>query len=214
MVDTPTCQVGAERRAGSNPVPHPFQRAQDQPPEPFVFSAACFLTTRPVGYLAAETGARGEAALLLAPNPGTHQNTYLTTSGVAALHSDANLAFSIACNTAGPGGVPGAEALSGLARAFFLAGAQSVLVSLWPVEDKSAADVASQFFKLGFLGAQDTQAGALRGAKLSVINRGGFASHPAFWAPFVLIGDGRRSLSSGATAHASSLNPLLLSEKK
>ncbi len=92
---------------------------------------------------------------------------------------------------------------------------RKTLHSTWRlVQRKSAADVASQFFKLGFLGAQDTQDGALRGAKLSVINRGGFASHPAFWAPFVLIGDGRRSLSSGATAHASPLNPLLLSEKK
>ncbi|MDE0795477.1 MAG: CHAT domain-containing protein [Alphaproteobacteria bacterium] len=38
-----------------------------------------------------------------------------------------------ACNTASADGTPGAEGLSGLAKAFFYAGSQSLLVSHWSV---------------------------------------------------------------------------------
>ncbi len=43
-----------------------------------------------------------------------------------------------ACNTAAPDGTPGAEALSGLAKAFFYAGSRALLVSHWPVSSSEA----------------------------------------------------------------------------
>ena len=58
---------------------------------------------------------------------------YLSASEVAALKLDADWVILSACNTAA-GGAEGAEALSGLARAFFYAGARAMLVSHWSVD--------------------------------------------------------------------------------
>ena len=61
----------------------------------------------------------------------------LTSSDVAQLRLNAEWVVLSACNTAA-GGKPGAEALSGLARPFFYAGARALLVSHWPVESEPA----------------------------------------------------------------------------
>ncbi|MFZ1743986.1 MAG: CHAT domain-containing protein, partial [Pontixanthobacter sp.] len=66
---------------------------------------------------------------------------FLAASEIAAsLKLDADWVILSACNTASPA-KSGAESLSGLARAFFYAGARSLLVSHWPVEDDIAARI-------------------------------------------------------------------------
>src|SRR5262249_58986771 len=93
-----------------------------------------------------------------------------------------------ACNTAA-GQAKDAEALSGLARAFFYAGARSALVSHWPVNSHSTVSLITG--AIGKLQADPKigRAEAQRRAMLTMIESGErYEAHPAFWAPFVLVG--------------------------
>jgi CHAT domain-containing protein len=113
----------------------------------------------------------------------------LTASEVTLLRLDADWVILSACNTASSDG--GGEALSGLARAFFYAGARALMVSHWPVNSDSAVRLAS-----GAVGAlaDDPSIGraeALRRAMVAEIERGGDAADPANWAPFIVVGAGR-----------------------
>ena len=63
----------------------------------------------------------------------------LTASQLVGLDLDADLVILSACNSGGPGGTTAGESLSGLARAFFYAGARSLLVTHWSVNDQAAA---------------------------------------------------------------------------
>jgi CHAT domain-containing protein len=92
-----------------------------------------------------------------------------------------------ACET-GVGKRVGGEGLITLARAFFHAGARSVVVSLWQVRDESTRDLMVRFYR--GLDTGETRVEALRHAKLQMIQGGRFA-HPFYWAPFVLVGDTR-----------------------
>ena len=90
------------------------------------------------GALAGELQAGAEPGLILTP-PGEatpEDDGYLSASEIAGLKLDADWVILSACNTAA-GGAEGADALSGMARAFFYAGARSLLVSHWAVESDS-----------------------------------------------------------------------------
>ena len=88
-----------------------------------------------------------------------------------------------ACQTALGGEIKG-EGLMSLTRAFMYAGTPSVVVSLWNVNDESAADLMIRFYRNLKTGRM-SKSEALRQAQLETIRDNGF---PFFWAPFVLIG--------------------------
>jgi CHAT domain-containing protein len=96
-----------------------------------------------------------------------------------------------ACNTIA-GDKPGAEALSGLARAFFYAGARALLVSHWPVASNAATRLTTSTFDI--LAADPTagRAEALRRAMLAHLGDTSQPRHayPAIWGPFSLVGEG------------------------
>ena len=142
----------------------------------------------------------GEPALELTPDPATpaaegslpQASALLTASDVAQLSLRADVVILSACNTGG-GEKRGDEALSGLARAFFYAGARSMLVSHW----EAAVYPASYLMTRTFANGADLQAkgiaGAFKDAQLSMINDPGAdegAAHPENWAVFVVIGRG------------------------
>ena len=96
-----------------------------------------------------------------------------------------------ACNTASSDGTPGAEGLSGLAKAFFYAGSRALLVSHWPVESRSAAKLTTRMLKE----AKDKTIGraeALKRSMLAIMNtpKQPHLAHPMFWAPFTVVGEG------------------------
>src|SRR5690606_22207527 len=95
-----------------------------------------------------------------------------------------------ACNTAGSDGKPGAEGLSGLARAFLYAGARSILVSHWPVRDDAAARLTTD--AIAAVGQGIGRSEALRRAMLALMEdkRDLSLAHPSAWAPFVVVGEG------------------------
>ena len=97
-----------------------------------------------------------------------------------------------ACNTASAGN-DHADSLSGLARAFFYAGARALLVSHWPVNSQAAVDLTTRSFNTLKEHPELGRAEALRQAMLSLIDHGtARTADPAYWAPFVVIGEGGR----------------------
>ncbi|QYK40257.1 MAG: CHAT domain-containing protein [Paracoccaceae bacterium] len=113
----------------------------------------------------------------------------LTQTDIARLRVNADWVVLSACNTA-VGDSPGAEPLSGLAQAFVYAGARALLVSHWPVESRSAVRLMTETFRISAETPGITGAEAQRRAILSMIDSPPDArwSHPAYWAPFVLVG--------------------------
>ena len=95
-----------------------------------------------------------------------------------------------ACNTAAADG-KAEEALSGLARGFFYAGSRSLLVTHWAVESESAKLLTTATFQHYTANPQAAKAESLRQAMLKVMAMPQY-SHPAFWAPYALVGDGGR----------------------
>lgn len=140
------------------------------------------------GLVTGELGGLAEPALVLTPpsEASTGDDGLLTASEVSGLHLDAAWVILSACNTAA-GDKGNAEALSGLARSFFYAGARALLVSHWPVNSAVAVELTTSAVDRLDLG----RAEALRQAMLQQINAGGARAVPASWAPFVVIGEGR-----------------------
>ena len=115
----------------------------------------------------------------------------LTSSLIAGLDLDADVIILSACNSAGPQG-PVGESLSGLARAFFYAGARSLLVTHWSINDQASAYLVAETLKRARSGGM---AAALRGAQLALLDGAGtrlpaIIAHPFYWGAFALIGDG------------------------
>ncbi len=135
----------------------------------------------------------GEPALVLSlpKTPTDFDDGLLTASEVAQLKLNADFVVLSACNTAA-GEKPGAEALSGLARAFFYAGARALLVSHWAVDSQDAARLATATF--GNLKSDPSigRAEALRRAMLAFLNDPSEERnpYPAYWAPFFIAGEG------------------------
>jgi CHAT domain-containing protein len=147
------------------------------------------------GLIAGELGGLAEPALVMTPPrvATAEDDGLLTASEAARLHLSADWVLLSACNTASGDGRAGADGLSGLARAFFYAGARSLLVSHWPVQDDAAAALTT-----GALQRLDREPGigraeALRRSMVALIDREDAPrfAHPASWAPFVVVGEGR-----------------------
>ncbi len=116
---------------------------------------------------------------------------FLTLSEVLGLKLNADWVVLSACNTASGDG-KNEEAVSGLGRAFFFAGSRRLLVSYWPVETVSARLLTTELFRRQTQQPEESKAEALRHSMLKLMSSSKDYSHPAFWAPFGLIGDAAR----------------------
>jgi CHAT domain-containing protein/Tfp pilus assembly protein PilF len=144
------------------------------------------------GALAGELDGTHEPGLILTP-PDTateDDDGYLSASEIAALKLDADWVVLSACNTAA-GGATNAEALSGLGRAFIYAGARSLLVSHWAVYSDATVKLVKGAVREMSRNAKVGRAEAMRRSMLALIDKGTpEEAHPAFWAPFVVVGEG------------------------
>ena len=143
------------------------------------------------GLLPGELRCQSEPALAMTPpataTPG--DDGLLDASEVATLKLDADWVVLSACNTAGPDGSLGGEGLSGLARAFFYAGARAVVATHWAIASKPTVDLTTSMFAAYTKEPNIGRAEAMRRAQ-AALRAQAATSHPFFWAPFVVVGDG------------------------
>ena len=115
------------------------------------------------------------------------EDGWLTALDVFNLKLDASLVTLSGCRT-GVYRLGGGEEMLGLARSFLAAGAHSLLMSSWDVEDRSTSAVMQAFYQAVFNGKG--KGAALQLAQRQLID-GEIAHfrHPYFWAPFYLVGE-------------------------
>ncbi len=109
---------------------------------------------------------------------------WLTVRDAYALDFHGGLVTLSACETGVSAVAPGDEVI-GLARGFFSTGAQTLLLSLWTVDDEATARLMTNFYTA--LRGGERPAAALRRAQLASLKE---QPHPFFWSPFVLVGRG------------------------
>ena len=127
------------------------------------------------------------SALLLKPDAGGAggpEDGFLTALEISELKMDARLVVLSGCGT-GAGSLFKGAGLRGLTGAFRRAGACSLVVSLWSVDDRATAAFMGLFYR--FLAGGDPPALALGKAKREMI--GGRDRNPFHWAAFVLVGE-------------------------
>lgn len=161
--------------------------------------------------LPAELRCQSEPAIITSAPAGAADagQALLTASDVTQLDLDADLVILSACNSGGgssKNGVGGAgESLSGLARAFFYAGARTLLVTHWSVNDQVAAYLVAETLRRMHAEPALGVAGALHASQLAMLDDAGKGlpaevAHPFFWAPFAVIGEGGGGVGAAATA--------------
>ena len=150
------------------------------------------------GLVADDIKGLNEPALVLTPPdvPDPNDDGLLTASEISqSLKLNADWVVLAACNTAAES-KPGAEALSGLAKSFFHAGARALLVSHWRVDSEAAARLTTATFEIQARDKTIGRAEALRQAMLMQIEKKVtdtadlWNAYPAFWAPFSVVGEG------------------------
>jgi tetratricopeptide (TPR) repeat protein len=135
---------------------------------------------------------KAEPALVLSlpEHPTELDDGLLTASEVAQLTLNADWVVLSACNTAAAA-APGAEALSGLARAFFYAGARSLVVSNWEVNSESTVELMTGMFAALAADPKLSHGEALQKSMLAMIDNMQHPdwADPTYWAPFVVVGE-------------------------
>jgi CHAT domain-containing protein len=142
------------------------------------------------GLLAGDLPNLNQPALAMAGTTSPNESPLLTLEDVLSLKLNADWVVLSACNTAGADG-KAEEALSGLARGFFFAGSRSLLVTHWSVESESAVLLTTHTFAAYKKNPTMRRADALRQAMLETMKSPKYG-HPAFWAPYALVGEGGR----------------------
>lgn len=122
---------------------------------------------------------------------------YLTVDEIFDLELNANLIVLSACQTGQVGGLvkdqlPSGDDLVGLTRAFVYAGTPSIIATLWFVDDASTSRIMEEFY-INLIDKKLSKSEALRLAQISILNDSESLdwSHPFFWAPTILIGNGK-----------------------
>ncbi|THD53060.1 CHAT domain-containing protein [Phenylobacterium sp.] len=149
-----------------------------------------------------------EPALVTSVGASDDSDGLLDASEILDLKLDADLVVLSACDTGGAGSEAtdltglqgGGEALGGLTRAVIYAGGRALVVSHWSVDSAATVRLMTGLFSAPAV----SEAEALQQAQLSLQQSADW-SHPYFWAPFTIVGDGARAMptagAAGAAAH-------------
>jgi CHAT domain-containing protein len=111
----------------------------------------------------------------------------LNTWEVYGIPLRAKMVILSSCNT-GNGQLHSGEGILSLARGFMYSGSQSVVMSIWEIEDKSGTEIVREFYK--YLKRGGTKSDALRKARLNYLKDADMLrSHPYFWSSLVIYGN-------------------------
>jgi CHAT domain-containing protein len=154
------------------------------------------------------------SALVLGSQVNESEDGMLQAWEIARMQLKADLVVLSACNTA-MGRSFRHDEISDLVPAFLLAGARTVVGSIWPLEDRSTAHLMTRFY--AYLARGMDKGSALRQAKLDFIAKYKDAALPVLWAGMVMIGDSSDSIidehnwsfldAPSVLTHFSSFNP-------
>jgi LPXTG-motif cell wall-anchored protein len=126
------------------------------------------------------------SSLVFTEDSDSVENNFLQAYEISRLNLNADLVVLSACET-GYGKFEKGNGIASLARAFMYAGASSLVVSLWQVNDFSTGEIMKIFYQNLAKGMK--KGSALREAKLEYMKSAeGMFRHPAFWSAFVQIG--------------------------
>jgi CHAT domain-containing protein len=111
----------------------------------------------------------------------------LKTFEIYGIPLKAKMVVLSSCNT-GSGRMSSGEGILSLARGFIYSGSQSVVMSLWEIEDKSGTEIVEKFYrnlKNGY-----SKSTSLKMARIDFLNNADqLRSHPYFWSTLVVYGD-------------------------
>jgi CHAT domain-containing protein len=136
-----------------------------------------------------------DSALLIGSFPSM---TLLGPRDILQFHLNSELVVLSACDT-GVGRLQGQEGSWNLARSFLMAGSNSVVSTLWPVDDSYSASLVANFYM--HLSQEMDKAKALQTAKIDILRQFGHDTPPYDWAGFLLLGDGIQPLSATSSNH-------------
>lgn len=125
------------------------------------------------------------SAIVLLPDPAANEDGFLQASEIVQLKLNADLAVLSACDT-GVGPVSGQEGISTLARAFLLAGARTVISTLWAIEDETTSFLMNEFY-IEFKKTRNPVS-AMTTAKRKMLKTFGPKALPYYWAGFSVEG--------------------------
>jgi CHAT domain-containing protein/tetratricopeptide (TPR) repeat protein len=131
------------------------------------------------------------AALVLMSDPAVGEDGILQAREIMNLRLNADLVVLSACDTAA-GRLLGEEGIGTLSRAFQLAGAHSIVSTLWSVDDTFSLNLMKRFYTR--LDAAESIAEALTGAKRDLLHEYGDRAVPYYWAGFIADGAADRSI--------------------
>lgn len=125
------------------------------------------------------------SALILLSDPSAGEDGFLEASQIVQFPITANLVVLSACDTA-VGPIEGEEGIDTIARAFLLAGAKSVISTLWSIDDTYSYMLMKRFYQ--HLAKGEHPATALAGAKRDMLQDLGPRALPYYWAGFIFDG--------------------------
>ncbi len=131
------------------------------------------------------------SALLFGPQIDEQDDGIFQAWEISRLRLKTDLVVLSACDTA-MGRVLDQEGVSNLVKSFLMAGARSVVASIWPTEDRSTAELMTRFYS--YLAHGMDKGSALRQAKLDFIGEYKDNALPKHWAGMLMIGDSSDSL--------------------
>ena len=112
---------------------------------------------------------------------------YLKTYEIYGIPLKAKMVVLSSCNT-GSGVLSSGEGILSLARGFIYSGSQSVVMSMWEIEDRSGTEIVKKFYE--YLKNGNTKSVALRKARIAYLHSADqLRSHPYFWSTLVIYGD-------------------------
>jgi CHAT domain-containing protein len=120
-------------------------------------------------------------ALIFSENNYKNEPSIIYANEINSLKISANLVVLSACQSS-IGHYTPSQGMNGIAQAFLNAGAQSVVTSLWQVDDRSTAEFMEIFYY--YLSKGYTKNKALQNTKKKMMNK-----MPYYWAPFILMGE-------------------------
>ena len=132
------------------------------------------------------------AALILLSAPSAGEDGFLQASEIVQLRLDANLVVLSACDTA-VGPLQGQDGIANLSRAFLMAGARTVISTLWQIDDNSSLFLMKRFY--AHLSTNQSPATALTSAKRDTLRTFGSKALPYQWAAFTVEGAPGRPIS-------------------